>query len=94
MWNGVPAVKAGAIIIGLILGAAVVFMIDKRLEKAAVIFLCGAVLSLFGFIHSAALGVYITSPFVIAYIIAAALCLVFHLGRKSWFKADKDYDYV
>jgi AGZA family xanthine/uracil permease-like MFS transporter len=94
MWNGVPAVKAGAIIIGLILGTVVVFMIDRRLEKAAAIFLCGAVLSLFGFIHSATLGVYFTSPFMIAYLIAAALCLVFHLGRNTWFKADKDYDYV
>jgi AGZA family xanthine/uracil permease-like MFS transporter len=94
MWNGVPAVKAGAIIIGLILGTAVACMIDKRLEKAAVVFLCGAVLSLFGCIHSAALGVYFTSPFMIAYIIAAALCLAFHLGRNSWFRADKDYDYV
>jgi AGZA family xanthine/uracil permease-like MFS transporter len=94
MWNGVPAVKAGAIIIGIILGTAVVFIIDKRLDKAALIFLCGAALSLFGFIHSAALGLYVTSPFMFAYIIAAALCFILHIGRSSWFKADKDFDYV
>jgi AGZA family xanthine/uracil permease-like MFS transporter len=94
MWNGVPAVKAGAIIIGIILGTAVVFIIDKRLDKTAVVFLCGAVLSLFGFIHSAALGVYLSSPFMIAYVIAAVLCFVLHLGRKLWFKARDDFDYV
>jgi AGZA family xanthine/uracil permease-like MFS transporter len=94
MWNGVPAVKAGAIIIGIIMGTAVAFISDKRLDKVALIFLVGAVLSLFGFIHSAALGVYFRSPFALAYFIAALICFVLHLGRNSWFKADKDFDYV
>jgi AGZA family xanthine/uracil permease-like MFS transporter len=94
MWNGVPAVKAGAIIIGIIMGTAVAFIIDKRLDKVAVVCLAGAVLSLFGFIHSAALGVYFNSPFMIAYIIAAVISFILHLGRNTWFKPDHDFDYV
>ena len=94
MWNGVPAVKAGAIIIGLIWGAALAFIIDKRLDKTAIILFIGAILSLFGFIHRAALGFAWNSPFTWSYIIAAALSFVLWLGRNSWFKAQDDFDYV
>ena len=31
MWNGVPGVKSGAIIIGILLGTMTVFIIDKKL---------------------------------------------------------------
>ena len=34
MWNGVPGVKAGAIIIGILLGTMTVFVIEKQLHKA------------------------------------------------------------
>lgn len=94
MWNGTPAVKAGAIIIGILLGALTAFIIDKRLDKAGLVALAGAVLSFFGFIHFSELGFYPTSPFVIAYLIMAALCFLLHLGRNSWFQAADDYDYV
>lgn len=94
MWNGVPAVKAGAIIIGILLGSAAVFIIDKRLDKAGIVALAGAALSFFGFIHYAELGLYPSSPFFIGYLITAALCFIMHSGRKSWFQAPDDYTYV
>ena len=94
MWRGVAEVKAGAIIIGIILGTITVFIIDKRLDKVAITSLVAAVLALFGFIHSAALGVYITSPFVIGYLIVAALSFILHLGRGKWFDAADDFEYV
>ncbi len=94
MWNGVPAVKAGAIIIGILLGTITAFIIDKRLDKVAITCLVGAVLSVFGFIHSAQLGVYPTSPFAIGYVIMAVLCFILHLGRGKWFDAPDDFDYV
>lgn len=94
MWNGVPAVKPGAIIIGILLGTMTAFIIDKKLNRVAVTALAGAVLSLFGFIHSASLGIYPTSPFMIGYLIMAVLCFILHLGRKKWFKAPDDFDYV
>lgn len=94
MWNGVPEVKAGAIIIGIILGTMTACIIDKQLNKAAITMVFGAVLALFGFVHSAALGFYPTSPFVIAYAISAVLFYLLHLGRNSWFQGPDDFDYV
>ncbi|MBR2675247.1 MAG: xanthine/uracil/vitamin C permease [Mogibacterium sp.] len=94
MWNGVPATKAGAILIGIILGTMVAFMIDHRLDKVGITSLVGAALSLFGFMHSAEMGFFPTSPYTIGYIIAAALAFLLHLGRDTWFKGPDDYDYV
>ena len=94
MWNGVPAVKAGAIVTGIILGTIIAFIIDKRLDKVAVTALIGCVASAVGLIHSAQLGFYPTSPFTIAYLIMAVLAYILHLGRKSWFQGPDDYDYV
>ena len=45
MWNGVAAVKAGAIVIGILLGTMVAFIIDRRLDKVAIVAFVGAVLS-------------------------------------------------
>ena len=94
MWNGLPAVKSGAIIIGILLGTITVFIIDKRLDKAAIATLVGAVFTLFGFIHFGQLGFYPTSPFFIAYVISAIIFFILHLGRDSWFKGPDDFDYV
>lgn len=94
MWRGVAEVKSGAIIIGIILGTITVFIIDKRLDKVAITAMAAAVLALFGFIHSAALGFYISSPFVIGYLIVAVISLILHLGRGKWFDAQDDFEYV
>jgi AGZA family xanthine/uracil permease-like MFS transporter len=94
MWNGVPAVKAGAILIGIIMGTMTVFIIDHELDKAAITMLVGALLSATGFIHFAQLGLHLTSPFTIGYVVVAALLYVFHLGSKTWFKYDEDFEYV
>ena len=94
MWNGVPATKSGAIIIGILLGTMVTFVIDKRLDKVGITALMGYILSCFGFIHSASLGFYPLSPFAIGYLIIAVLSFVFHAGRKTWFKGPDDFDYV
>lgn len=94
MWNGVPAVKAGAIIVGILLGTITVFIIDKKLDKVAITCIAGALLSVFGFIHSAELGVHITSPFAIGYLIMAVICFILHFGRGKWFDSPDDFDYV
>lgn len=96
MWNGVPAVKHGAIIVGLLLGAMTVFIIDRRLDKVACTALSAAILSFFGFIHSAALGLHPLSPYTISYLLAAALCFALHWAeRNKWLKAaDDDFEYV
>ncbi len=94
MWNGVPAVKSGAIIIGILLASMCVFMIDKKLRSAALIALSGAVLSLFGFIHSTALGFYPTSPFMIGWAIVAIILFALSYGKGKWFDAPDDFEYV
>ncbi|WP_053957621.1 xanthine/uracil/vitamin C permease [Inediibacterium massiliense] len=94
MWNGVAEVKAGAIIIGILLGTLTVFIIDRQLDKAGLTALAGAVLSLFGFIHSASLGIFFKSTFMIGYLIMAAICFILHLGKGKWFDVPDDFDYV
>ena len=47
----------GAIVSGLILGAIGVIIIDNKVKLAAAYALAGAVLSYFGFIHGAAIGI-------------------------------------
>ncbi len=94
MWRGVPETKHGAIIIGLILGTLVSFIIDRRLDKAAFTMIAGALLSLFGLMHSAALGFYPLSPFTISYAVVAIILFILHAGRNSWFKAQEDFDYL
>jgi len=94
MWNGVPGVKSGAIVIGIVLSAITVFIIDKRLDKVAITSLAAAVLSLTGFIHSSQLIINFKSPFVIGYTIVAVISYIFHLNREKWFKADDEFEYV
>lgn len=94
MWNGVAATKAGAILIGILLGTMTVFIIDKRLDKVALTAVVGYVLAAFGFIHSAALGFYPLSGYAIGYLIIAVLAILLHLGRNSWFKGPDEFDYI
>lgn len=94
MWNGVPGIKAGAIIVGLMWGGAVAYIIDKKLDRAGFIFLAGGVLSFFGFIHRANLCLAWDSPFMIGYFVMAVLCFILHTGRKTWFKGPDHFDYV
>ena len=94
MWRGVAEVKSGAIIIGLILGTVTVFIIDNRLDKVAITALVAALLSCFGFIHSAELGVYIKSPFAIGYVIFSILAYLMHLGRNKWCDPQEKFEYV
>ncbi|WP_410207447.1 hypothetical protein [Fusobacterium sp.] len=94
MWNGIPEVKAGAIIIGILAGTITAFIIDKKLDKAAMTMLAAAVLSFFGFVHSAALGFYPHSQFMIGYGISAVLLFILHKGNKKWLYSQENFDYV
>ena len=94
MWNGVAATKAGAILIGILLGTMTVFIIDRKLDRVALTACIGYVLAALGFIHSAALGFYPLSPYALGYLVIAALSLILHQGRKSWFQGPDDFEYV
>lgn len=93
MWAGVPELKAGAIITGMLWATITAFIIDKRLDKTAITCLVAAAFAFFGFIHQAQLGLYFDSEFVWAYLIMAVICYIMHLLRKH-IKAPDDFDYV
>ena len=94
MWRGLAEVKSGAIIIGIILGTMTAFIIDKRLDKVAITSLAAAVLSFFGFIHTAELGFYIKSPFAIGYVIVAIVAYVVQVGKDKLCDPQENFDYV
>lgn len=94
MWRGIPEVKAGAIIVGILAGAMTAFITERKLDKAAITMFVAAILSLFGFVHSASLGFYPHSQFVLGYIISTVLLFILHFGSKSWLEAQDDFDYV
>lgn len=93
MWNGVPAVKAGAIVIGMLLSAMTVFIIDRRLDKVAIVAVVAAVLSMTGFIHASQLGIYLTSPFAIGYLTVAVICFILHKRRGKLIEEQDDFEY-
>jgi len=72
----------GAVLAGLILGAIVAFIIDRKFDWAALFALAGAVLSFFGFIHGTALGIGSSISVAVGYLIVAGVC--FALSRQSY----------
>ncbi len=102
MWSGVAELKYGAILTGMLWAGATAFIIDKRLDKAAWVFIAAAVLSGLGFIHSPQLVIDFStwtvdlsgvSKFFFAYLITAVACFIFHYV-KGLVTAPKDFDYV
>ena len=71
----------GAILAGMILGAIAAFIIDHDFRKAAVYAVAGGVLSWFGFIHGAKLGLGESPEVALGYLLLALIC---------WFMARRD----
>lgn len=94
MWNGVAATKAGAILIGILLGTITVYVIDRKLKHVGIAALVGYALSTFGFIHSAQLGFYPFSGYSLAWLVVAVLAFVFHFSRKKLLTEQEDFEYV
>ncbi len=57
LYHGLSILGGGATLAGIILGAITVMIIDRKLDKAAMFALAGAVLTFFGLIHSQAIGI-------------------------------------
>ncbi|WP_242491860.1 xanthine/uracil/vitamin C permease [Miniphocaeibacter massiliensis] len=96
MWEGIPAVKSGAILVGVVLGTLTVYIIDNRLDRVALTLFVGAALSFFGLIHNAQMGIFPTSPFVIGYIVSGILALALHFSHKNkkLLEIEEDFEYV
>ncbi len=97
LWRGVVAMRHGAIITGIIWASIMVFIIDRKLDKAGHVLIIASVFSLFGFIHSPVMGFganLLSFPFAIAYFIVAIMCYVLHFTQKKIMDVPKRFDYV
>lgn len=73
VYRGMELLGGGAILAGMILGAIAAFVIDRDFNRAAVYSLAGAVLSYFGFIHGAKLGIGESSEVALGYFLLALI---------------------
>ena len=81
IYKGLMLLGDGAVLAGLILGAIVVFLIDREFRKAAVYCAAGAVLSFVGLIHGAKVGWNVDGQVALGYLFAAVVCLAFSLRK-------------
>jgi len=81
IYKGLMLLGDGAVLAGLILGAIVVFLIDREFRKAAIYCAAGAVLSFVGLIHGAKVGWDVDGEVALGYLLAAAVCIIFSLRK-------------
>lgn len=82
-YAGMEALGAGSIIVGMLLGSAAVFIIDRKFIKAAVVAGITAVLSFFGIVHSTTIAINANFEMTIGYILVAIIFVVFHYLEEN-----------
>ncbi|VTZ25879.1 Regulator (fragment) [Methylocella tundrae] len=75
LYKGLETLGGGATLVGIILGAITVYVIDQEFKKAAAFAFAGAVLTFFGFIHGEGVGIEMSPEVVTAYLGIAAILL-------------------
>jgi AGZA family xanthine/uracil permease-like MFS transporter len=83
VYHGLMVLGQGAILAGLVFGALVAFVIDKRFVPAGVVALVGALLSFVGLIHAPQVGWNESGGVSLGYLFAAVLCGAFALTRPE-----------
>ncbi|MEH1031104.1 regulator [Micromonospora profundi] len=83
IYDGLLVLGQGAILAGLVLGAVVVFIIDRRFVRAAIFAGSGAVLSFIGLIHGERIEWNANGQVALGYLFVAVICAVFALGRPA-----------
>ena len=73
LYNGLETLAGGAVVTGLLWGAMVVFLIDRKPNSAGVVALIAAVLTFFGFIHGSAVGFMVSPTVALSYLVIAVL---------------------
>ncbi|MFY1692176.1 regulator [Plantactinospora sp. WMMB782] len=81
VYDGLLVLGQGAILAGLVLGAVVVFIIDKRFFRAAVFAGVGAVLSFVGLIHGERIEWNANGQVALGYVFVAVVCGLFALAK-------------
>jgi AGZA family xanthine/uracil permease-like MFS transporter len=80
VYHGLALLGGGAILAGMVLGAIVAFMIDKRFLWAAGYGVAGAVLSFVGLIHAEQVQWAAEPEVALGYLFLAGVCALFALG--------------
>jgi AGZA family xanthine/uracil permease-like MFS transporter len=83
VYHGLMVLGQGAILAGLVFGALVAFVIDKRFVSAGAVALVGAALSFVGLIHAPEVGWNESGGVSLGYLFAAVLCGAFALTRPE-----------
>lgn len=73
LYQGMSITGGGAVVVGLLLGAIAVFVIERRFNWAMVYSLIAMVLSFFGFIHGAQMGINVSPKVTFGYALLTAL---------------------
>ncbi|GIJ11228.1 regulator [Micromonospora andamanensis] len=81
VYDGLRILGEGAILAGLVLGAIVAFIIDKRFVQATIFAASGAVLAFIGLIHGEEVQWNANGQVALGYLFVAVICAVFALGK-------------
>lgn len=94
MWSGIPFLKPGAVLTGMIWATIVCAIVDRHLLKSAATCLVAAGLTFFGIIHAGQLGIN-AGPMniLVGYLMAAAVFVIAHFFKDK-LHYDRRYDYV
>ncbi len=76
LYHGLEVLGGGAILVGVVIGAVTVFIIEGHLVKAAAFAVAGAVLTFFGFIHGEAIGLGRSPTVAVSYLAIACVLLI------------------
>jgi adenine/guanine/hypoxanthine permease len=83
VYKGLLILGSGAILGGLVLGAIVTFIIDRRLVSAAIFAFGGAMLSFVGLIHAERVEWNANGQVALGYAFVGVLCLLFAASRPT-----------
>jgi AGZA family xanthine/uracil permease-like MFS transporter len=83
VYHGMELLGGGAVLAGVILGAIAAFIVDTKFRHAAVYAFAGAILSYFGFIHGAQLGIGASPMVALGYLLLGVICLIVEWRHAS-----------
>jgi len=90
VYDGLKTLGSGAILAGLVLGAIVAFIIDKRFWQAAIFSGAGALLTFVGLIHAEKVQFNADGPVSLGYLLLTVICVLFALSKPEPRQPDAD----
>jgi adenine/guanine/hypoxanthine permease len=89
IYHGLLILGSGAILAGLVLGAIVTFIIDRRFVSASIFALAGSVLSFVGLIHAEKVQWNANGQVALGYLLVGLICLAFAATHSAPHATDK-----